>query len=245
MSTSDHETFRESLPAYALDALDSSEVPALEAHLRTCDECQADLAAYREIGTGLLMALPPKNPPASLRRKLRSQLERGTRPVTRAARWSWSQGLAAGALMLLIGLSAVSVLQARSLSQQQAEMEQHNRSTETLIAMLAYPGTQTVSFDQNGISGSALVDETRGLVGLFVWHLPAPEAGKTYQIWLIDTNGKRTSGGFLAPEEGYPFVSAVVHAPAPLAGFKGLGVTSEPSSGSPAPTGPRIFGVDF
>lgn len=241
----DHETFRQDLPAYAVDALESTEAAALEAHLRTCEECTANLSAFREISGGLLAALPPKSPPASLRRRLQTQLRARSQPARACPSWSWNQALAAGALVMLVGLSAISIWQARSLQLQQAEIEQHNQSTQTLIAMLAYPGTQATSFDQNGISGSVLVDKNRGLLGLFVWHLPSPEQGKTYQIWLIDANGGRTSGGLLVPEEGYPFVSSVVHAPAPLTGFTGLGVTAEPLGGSPAPTGPRLFGVDF
>jgi anti-sigma-K factor RskA len=82
-------------------------------------------------------------------------------------------------------------------------------------------------------------------VGLFVWQLPPAEAGKTYQIWLIDGQGQRTSGGFLQPEAGYSFVTAVIQPTAPLTIYRGLGVTAEPTGGSAAPTGPKLFGVDF
>jgi anti-sigma-K factor RskA len=111
--------------------------------------------------------------------------------------------------------------------------------------MLAYPATQTIGFDQNGVTGSLLVDRQRDLLAVFAWHLPAAPAGKTYQVWLIDARGDRTSGGFLEPEADYPFVSAVIRSPAPLSGFTGFGVTTEPVGGSPAPTGSRVFGASF
>ena len=44
MALDEHSLFREQLSAYALGALDAAEVPALEAHLGTCDSCRAELA---------------------------------------------------------------------------------------------------------------------------------------------------------------------------------------------------------
>ena len=246
MMSTDHETYRENVASYALEALDPAEIDALEAHLRTCDACSADLKAYQKIKAGLLFAVPAKVPPASLRRRLQRQLPGNPRPLFfQRWKWSWNQGLTAGAFVLLIGLGLGSIVQVRQLQHQQAEIEDQNRSTQTLVSMLAYPNTKAVRFEQNGIAGSALIDKDRGLLGLFVWHLPPAPEGKTYQVWLIDANGDRTSGGFLLPEAGYAFATTVIEAPGPLANFKGIGVTAEPLGGSPAPTSPRIFGVDF
>jgi anti-sigma-K factor RskA len=243
--TTDHETYRDNLAAYALEALDHEDIDALEDHLRTCDACRADLKAYRNIKAGLLFAVPAKMPPTSLRRRLQRQLPSKSGPLFRSLHWSWNQALAAGAFVLLIGLGLASIAEVRQLREHQAEIEDHNRSTQTLISMLAYPTTETIRFEQNGIAGSALIDKDRGLMGLFVWHLAPPPAGKTYQVWLIDTKGERTSGGFLLPEAGYAFATTVIEVPGSLAEFKGVGVTAEPLGGSPGPTGPRIFGVDF
>jgi len=89
------------------------------------------------------------------------------------------------------------------------------------------------------------VDKSRSLLALFAWHLPPAPAGKTYQVWLIDSQGDRTSGGFVEPEINEAFVMTVIPSPQPLAGFKGLGVTIEPLGGSLKPTGPNVFRVDF
>jgi len=241
----DHETYRENLASYALEALGHEDIEALEDHLRTCDECRADLKAYRNIKAGLLFAVPAKMPPTSVRRRLHRQLAGKPRPLFQKLNWSWNQALTAGAFVLLIGLGLGSIAQVRQLQQQQAELEDHNQSTQTLVSMLAYPNTRAVRFEQNGIAGSALIDKDRGLLGLFVWHLPPAPAGKTYQVWLIDASGDRTSGGFLLSEAGYAFATTVIQTPRSLADFKGVGVTAEPLGGSPAPTSPRIFGVDF
>jgi anti-sigma-K factor RskA len=238
-----HSIFQESLAAYALEALDPEEIAPLEAHVQTCDSCTTELAAYRKTSEGLLQAPPPRMPPASIRRRLQDQLLGRSRAPSRG--WAWLAGPAIGALVLMLLVSLGSLAQVRSLQAQQAEIEQQNRSTQTFIAMLAYPNTHSTEFSQGGISGSLLVDQDRGLVGLFVWQLPPAEAGKTYQIWLINGEGQRTSGGFLQPRNGDSFVTAVIRPTSPLASYKGLGVTAEPSGGSPTPTGPKLFGVDF
>ncbi len=145
-------------------------------------------------------------------------------------------------MLALVGISVYSMYQVSSLK---AELTSHYDSQQTAIAMLAYPSTQTIGFDQGGITGSLLVDKKRDLLAIFAWRMPLAPAGKTYQMWLIDPQGDRTSGGFLKPEADEPFVMAVIKSPQPLTDFVGLGVTVEPAGGSPKPTGEKILRVDF
>jgi anti-sigma-K factor RskA len=240
-----HHLFKDNLAAYALGALDPEEASALEAHLRTCEECRSELADYQRISSGLLTALPPQNPPPRLKRSLQKRLQRQQRSARPAFSWSLNRILITGALLLLIALNIVSVFEVYSLKRDQAELIGQYSSNQTAIAMLAYPSTQSIGFDQNGISGSLLVDKNRNLLAVFAWHLPPTPAGKTYQMWLIDPQGDRTSGGFIKPDSDQPFVMAVIRSPQPLTAFVGLGVTLEPSGGSPKPTGPKILRVDF
>ena len=242
---SDHLVFQENVAAYALEALDSEDVAALEAHLRTCDSCQADLEAYRGVREGLLSALPPRAPGASVRGALQRRLAPRLRRPIRGMNWAVSSVTMTVALAALIGLNVLSIVEVRALRQRQIEQEARNVSAQTAMAMLAYPGTQAVEFDQNGVGGSLLVDRQRDLLAVFAWHLAPAQTGKTYQVWLIDAQGNRTSGGFLVSNPEYPYVTAVIKSPAPLAKYKGIGVTMEPSGGSPEPTGPKVFGAEF
>lgn len=242
-----HSAFQEDLAAYAIGALDPEEAAALEEHLQTCETCRSELAGYRRVGTGLLSALPPQAPRAAVRRNLEKRLG-GERQAQRARpQFSWSIGqmVFAGLLAVLIALNVLLVSQVYSLRQEQAELLSQRSSEETVIAMLAYPSTRTLAFEDNGVTGSLLVDQQRNLVAVFAWNLPSPAAGKTYQVWLIDTNGNRTSGGFLVPEADYPFVMSTIWTRQPLTDFTGIGVTLEPAGGSPQPTGPRMFRAGF
>ncbi len=240
-----HSTFQDNLAAYALGALDPDETGALEAHLTTCDACRAELSAYRGLSAGLLAAFPARAPRRDVRRNLEKLLARREGRARPRFSWSLGQVVFAGLLAALVGLNLLTVSQVYSLRKEQAELLDQRTSEQTAIAMLAYPSTQPVAFEQNGVSGSLLIDKQRNLVAVFAWNLAQPPAGKTYQMWLIDPKGDRTSGGFLVPEAGYPFVMAVVRSPQPLSGFTGFGITLEPSGGSPAPTGPKVLHVDF
>lgn len=240
-----HLGFQENLAAYALGALDAEETTALEAHLQTCETCRAELADYQGISTGLLAALPARPPRATVRRNLQKSIAGQSSRARRGFSWSTGQVVFAGLLAALIGLNLLTISQVYSLRREQSELLAQATSNQTAIAMLAYPTTRTLAFDQNGVSGSVLVDKQRNLVAVFAWNLPIAPDGKTYQMWLIDPKGNRTSGGFLAPDSDYPFVMSVVHSQKPLNDFIGLGITVEPAGGSTAPTGPRVMRVDF
>ncbi len=240
-----HTDFQENLAAYALGALDPGEIAALEAHLQTCESCRAELADYQQVSNGLLVALPPRPPSASVRRGLQKQLAGQAKRERAGFNWPLGQLVFGGLMAALIALNVFGVYQLYTLKQEQAEMDRQRASEQTAISMLAYPTTQTLAFVENGVSGSLLVDKQRNLVAVFAWNLPSLPAGKAYQMWLTDSKGDRTSGGFLVPEANYPFVMAVVHPSQPLTDFTGFGVTLEPASGSPAPTGPRVFRVSF
>jgi anti-sigma-K factor RskA len=240
-----HLIYKENLAAYAMGALDPQEVSALEAHLQTCDSCRVDLAEYQRISTGLLSALPPKAPSAALKQGLEKRLQSQWKSNRPQMKWSMNRMVATGALVLLLGINIISAFEIYSLKQEQSELDGQYSSQQSAIAMLAYPSTQTVGFEQGGISGSLLVDKKRNLLAVFAWHLPPAPAGKTYQVWLIDPQEDRTSGGFLVPENNQPFVMNIIRSPQPLMGFVGLGVTLEPLGGSPKPTGPRVLRVDF
>jgi anti-sigma-K factor RskA len=240
-----HIVFQENLAAYALGALDAGEAAAVETHLPTCESCRAELADYQRVSTGLLAALPARPPRSSARRNLQQRLAGQSSRSRPRFNWTLGQLVFAGLLAALVGLNLLTISQVYSLRREQAELLNQRTSEQTAIAMLAYPTTKTLTFDQNGVSGSLLVDKQRNLVAVFAWNLALPPSGKTYQMWLIDPQGDRTSGGFIIPESDYPFVMTVVSSPKPLSDFVGFGITLEPSGGSPKPTGPRIMRVDF
>src|SRR5512139_1248382 len=146
----EHSLLRENIPAYALDALDAEDARALEAHLQTCEACRAELAGYREISDNLLMTVPPRQPSSALRKRLQSRLPSAP-SAPRAARprfaWSLGQLAIAGALVLLFAINLFSFVQMRDFQRQ-------TQNSQAVLAMLAYPGTQSLPISAGNVSGT-------------------------------------------------------------------------------------------
>jgi anti-sigma-K factor RskA len=90
-----------------------------------------------------------------------------------------------------------------------------------------------------------LLDKDRNMAALIVWNLPQLQSNQTYQAWLIDPQGVRTSAAVFHPGPNEPFTSIPIISPGDLSNFTGIGVTVEPAGGSNQPTGSRIFKVDY
>jgi anti-sigma-K factor RskA len=237
--------YRENLAAYALGALDTGEIPALEQHLQTCESCQDELDAFQEVDDGLLAALPPRQPSPELRRRLQESLSPRQESASSKRKWSLGQIALGAAWVLLLGITLFSVFQVQTLQRQQATLARQINNGQTALAMLAYPSTRTLPLSGGNIAGNLLVDPDRNVAALIVWNLPALPADQTYQVWLNDPQGNRTSGGTFSSEPNQPFTTVSIFAPGAFSKYKGIGVTVEPAGGSTAPTGRNIFKVDL
>ncbi len=244
--------YQENLVPYSLGALDVDEINALESHLETCRDCQAELADYQKIADGLLHALPARTPSASVRRRLMAQLPSAQyRTPGLVARFfgqlSFGQFATLAVMTVLIVLNLNSNQQLHDLQQLQTALLERLSTERTVVAMLAYPGTQAleVSSDIQNLTGSILVDKNKNTAVLIVQNLPALEAGQTYQVWLIDANGDRTSGGLFVPTEQQEYTTAAIQSTVPIGKFVGVGVTVEPWGGSDQPTGERVLRVSW
>lgn len=246
MARDEHTPYLENIPAYAIGALEAEDVIALETHLRTCASCQTELAEYRSLNASLLTAIPPKQPSAELRKRLQSRLPSAQKPFR--PKWAWNfsfNRLALGvSLVLLLAMNLYSVLQTRTLQQEQATLNRRIRTGQTVMSMLSYPATERLSINDK-VVGSLLVDKERDVVALIIWNMPELSQEQTYQIWLIDPKGDRTSAGVFNAETDQPYTTKIIYPKQKLTDFTGIGVTVEPAGGSDHPTGERMFKVDF
>ena len=89
-----------------------------------------------------------------------------------------------------------------------------------------------------GARAQALLSPSRGTLVLSATGLPAPPAGRTYQLWAI-VGGRAVSAGVFTPDaDGLSRVIATVAFDGPPAA---LAVTLEPEGGVPQPTGPKVL----
>jgi anti-sigma-K factor RskA len=230
----------ESIPAYALGALDEAEAQEIDQHLEQCSACQAELQAYRLLVGKLAQTVPPRRPPVRLRAAvMQKAVAQHIQAKAPAGLWkSWlSRALSPAAA--LAGLVVILVLIATNLTLWQ--QLQHPPAAPVPTAAASSFRLVRMAPPQPGSASGLLIISDNGEYGtLVVDGLKALDAKQQYQLWLIK-DGKRTNGGVFSVEDsGYGMMEVV--SPLPLADYQSFGITIEPFGGSPGPTGPKVLG---
>jgi len=240
-----HAPFLENIPAYALGALDVDDIAALEVHLEQCDSCRTELAEFRAMSESLLMAVPPKQPSAMLRKRLQSQLPNVQKKTSLQSTRNFYRLAASVAVFSLLALNLLSLNQTRQIQTQQAALENQINDAQIALAMLSYPGVERLSVDGENLTGSFLLDKDRNIAVLIIWNMPQLSKDQTYQAWFIDPQGERVSAGVFRSQTNQAFTTQIISSDKGFSNFVGIGVTVEPAGGSDQPTGNRVLKVDF
>ena len=127
------------------------------------------------------------------------------------------------------------VAQANSLEQINQSVDQINaklpQEIPSAVLTISLKGTDV----QPQAQGQLIVDPNSESAVLVIAGLDQLEAGKTYQVWLID-GGTPVSAGLLTVDENGQGVF-IVTSEAAIGSFNALGISIEPEGGSPQPTG--------
>ncbi|HSO97521.1 MAG TPA: anti-sigma factor [Solirubrobacteraceae bacterium] len=204
--------------AYVLGALDHDEASAFREHLQTCAICRDEVSALGAVVDALPLAAPPHTPPRTLKRSLMATVRAEARGAESArpaqpGRWSFvprpAFGLAAAAMAAAAVLVGVAIGGSGS-------------ATRLVHASTGWPATQ------------ASLRITGSHAELVVAKMPAPPAGKVYEVWLGHANGAPTPTNalFSVTSRG----AAQVDVPGSLHGVSQVLVTPEPAGGSRVPT---------
>lgn len=218
---SEHDRYREELPAYALGTLAADERVALEAHLHGCAACREELAWLGPAVETLAISVPGRTPPRGLRRRTLAAARGETRPqplTTRVARLGPPR-LAAGAAAL--ALAAVAITAAIG------ELGGSGDGPRTVPIEVA-------AGEAPRASGTLVVDDDRAT--LEVSGLPRLSDDRVYQAWLERDGRIEPSSTFIVDRDG----AGAATIP-DLAGASKVMVTAEPRGGSETPsTAPLI-----
>lgn len=100
-------------------------------------------------------------------------------------------------------------------------------------------------YSSSGGPAGYLYSDPANKVGLMnCYWMPVLNKDQVYQVWLVRADGTRDSGGtFTVDARGN--ASVVINAPATFNTYTSVGVTTEPSGGSPGPTSPRVVWADL
>jgi len=250
----------EELDLYALGALDAEERRALETHLRACADCQRALEEARGRVALLALGAPAETPSPRVKQRLMESIRprHAAAPVSGFRVWL-QQASPTFALMTLVlwvtviglGYANYQLLQRNFDLQEQmaqlktsvAEREREVRRARTVLEVMSAPDAVRVTLVAGQArtvpQGRAIYLPRKGLV-FTAANLAALPAGKTYQLWLIPTEGKPISAGVFDPDaQG---AGTILLPPLPEGvDAKAFAVTVEPAGGVPQPTGPVVL----
>ena len=163
----------EEAAGFALDALDQSEVEAFERHLKSCVDCEHELAELRFAAVALAFAVEPTVPTTSLRLRVLDvgaqviPLRRRRRPTT---------------LLAVATVAAACAVVAAAVRPWETD--------DSSGGFRRYAAT--------GASATLLVSRS-GEAVLAARRLPPPAAGTVYELWVIAGGRPQPAGLFRGP----------------------------------------------
>lgn len=212
--------------SYALGIAMDPERGEISEHLsRRCPQCTAGVKDAMAAVTSLSSAVKMAEPPARLRRRIVSMVTpENAAPEKKAWLPAWLPWSVAGALAIVL----VSIVLPSRLHPpvRQTRLEE-------ALGILNDPLAKDVTFGVPAARGRVFVSPSKGVV-LIAAQLPALDAGKTFELWVIPATGGNPipSGLFRGNDDS----SAIFVRPGPADRIAAVAVSVEPEGGSPQPT---------
>lgn len=256
-----HEQFADDLALYALGALQGEERATLEAHLKSCSECRAELERLRGDAALLAFSTSGPRPPARSRARLLAAIAAeapaparvpAAAKEERRSSWSfWLGGLgwaaAAAAVIFAVMLSRrnddlqqrVAGLESNSSGQQQ-QLQQAKELISTLTAPDAARYVLVAGNTPPKPEGRAIYVASNSTLVFLASNMPELPPQKIYELWLIPTTGAPIPAGLFRPDaKGSAAIVKPTLPPGVVA--KTFAITVEPEAGSAAPTSTPIM----
>ncbi|MFG2622581.1 anti-sigma factor [Streptomyces sp. NPDC048507] len=225
--------------AYALGALEDGERKDFDAHIRTCEACRQEAAEFEATAARLAAAVAQPPPPA-VKAQVMAAIE-GVRqlppripsaasaPVLGGLLRRRALPLALAASVVAAMLGGVAVWQERTGRDLQQQARQAQQRLDEVSTVLAAPDARTAhGRTANGAVTTVVASARQNKAVFTAGGLPAPGAGKTYQLWL-DHDGTMRPAGFIDHDGTVVLTGNPADAGA-------VGLTLEPTGGSPRPT---------
>jgi anti-sigma factor RsiW len=183
--------------AYALDALDPDERQAYEAHLRSCESCQEELASFAGVTEALAVGASGPAPGPELRDRILAGARAEPQVVVPFAPQPRSRRLAlpaVGAVAALAAVVAVAVgIWALQLSSDLDDTRSALERQREAAAIVAAPDSRTIPL---AAGQGRLVVAPDGRAVLQLAGLEPAPAGKTYEMWVVEGEVPAPAGLF-------------------------------------------------
>lgn len=225
----DHERFEDATGAYLLGALPDDELASFEAHLARCEACRDEVESLKVAVDALPMTAPPVAPPAALKDRIMVEVRREASLLAAAgpeADRPAPEPRRRRRFSFVLPAPVAAALAAATLA------------VGVLVGGVVFGGggsPRTVTAQVNRTlapRASARVEIRDGRAVLIVRGLPAPRAGRVYEVWLQRPGGAvvPTSALFSPRTDGSATTSVAV------SDARQVLVSSEPRGGSLQPT---------
>jgi anti-sigma-K factor RskA len=135
--------------------------------------------------------------------------------------------------------------QLRAVQAQQMALAEQLAAGQLALGLLAQADTRTYAAASETASGRLIVSPSANTAVLLAKGLAALDAAHTYQLWLIPVQGQPVGIGLYHPSTGANVVVLPIQPSQDLADYAAFGITLEPAAGSPTPTGPLVWSVNF
>jgi anti-sigma-K factor RskA len=206
--------------AYALGIADDPERAEIAEHLaRACETCTAGVASAMGMVAAMSGAVKTVEPPKRLRRRVVDMVT----PEPQRSRMSFVPWAIAG--VLAIALASITLPERFNRPVSQEKLDE-------VLSILNDPVTKDVVFGEPTARGRVFVSPGKGVV-LMAAHLPAIAANRTFELWVIPTQGNPIPAGTF---HSAPDSTAIYVRPGPVTNAAAVAVTVEPEGGSPLPT---------
>ena len=263
MTLEKHAVIADRLESYVLDQLSDAERLEVESHLQVCATCAKEVHELREVLEGVAETVPAMTPSPTLRERVLagvateqqepSRHERRVGIVQQPRRPLRAMLPLAAAAVLVLAIGAITcrvdqsrrelageLSRARVLNVElQERVQRFGAQTDLALSILTAADMREVPLAgrENAVAAAARAywSPARGLL-VVADRLPAPPAGRIYQVWIIE-GGQPVSAGLLGEEPGNRGMLIVTPPRPGTGGSVTVAVTDEPPGGLPAPSG--------
>ncbi|MCF3960201.1 anti-sigma factor [Streptomyces fuscigenes] len=233
--------------AYVLHALPPEEEAAFENHLASCPQCRREVEDLTGRAVQLGTAVESQTPPPELRSRVLQQItevrqdhvvseerrDRSAASVMRRHRFRQRvfKLALAPSVAAAVALGGVASWQHTLAEDAQGQVAEAHAKTDALTGVLAAPdATISTAKLADGAHASVVASRTHGQAAFIASNLPQLTGHQVYELWYSKAGQFRPAG--LLPGAGHQ--AQVLQGQ--LKGATAVGITVEPTGGSPQPT---------
>jgi anti-sigma-K factor RskA len=251
-----HERILDEAPAYLLGELNAAARAGVQAHLRRCAACRAEVARLGEALDALGALAPETDPPQRLRAAVLAAARREPPARARGRRdprtpgapggrlgWAVAAVAAAAALAFAVQASAEGARARGTLAAYRQLLADNTVLRSELAAAAGQPQVSVLALAPTSPQDSAVASlavvrgPQGGQVVLVARGLPPPRGSEVYQLWYLN-GGPPVSAGALTVADGSGRLQAPLPAGAEVAA---AAISLEPHPGDVQPLGPIVL----